>query len=343
MPRAYVLAAGSMLDMPLLLLDLDNTLLPRDAAFRAWAEGFLAENGLPAGDLDWLVMLDGSGYVPRSTVLGAAKRRYGIDRSVDSLLAHYRSGINSHIQCPDSHVAALREAREAGWTLGIVSNGGTLPQLEKIRLTGLASLVDGWVISEEARCLKPDPLIFEVAARRCGFRPAGDWKAQTWMVGDYGPADIAGAEATGLRSAWLHHGRPWAERAYRPTVSAPSLPEAVRVILSAGEHPLAGRGFAAGTTARPQRSRGQLAIQASRLTPHGPSAPNIPSVPNAPAASKSPLIPVTPLAPAASGAPLAQPVLRTKTVPLMPIESAPVPASAAVAQVRWSDTATAAS
>lgn len=303
-----------MLGMPLLLLDLDNTLLPRDAAFRAWAEDFLAENGLPAGDLDWLVMLDGSGYVPRSTVLGAAKRRYGFDRSVDSMLAHYRLGINSHIQCPDSHIAALRKAREAGWTLGIVSNGGTLPQLEKIRLTGLASLVDGWVISEEARCLKPDPLIFEIAARRCGFRPTGDWRAQTWMVGDYGPADIAGAAATGLRSAWLSHGRPWAERAYRPTISTPSLPEAVGVILAKSELPTAGRGFAAAAAGRTPLSRGHLAIPASRLAPTAARlAPSTPGTP-LPQPTAPPLSPAVPLSvPLAKAVPLAPPATSAAT------------------------------
>ncbi|KJS52011.1 hypothetical protein VM98_34000, partial [Streptomyces rubellomurinus subsp. indigoferus] len=61
--------------------------------------------------------------------------------------------------------------------MGIVSNGGTRPQFEKIRPTGLGALVDGWGISEEADCVKPDPLIFEIAARRCGVAPTGDWTA----------------------------------------------------------------------------------------------------------------------------------------------------------------------
>ncbi|WP_457030152.1 HAD family hydrolase [Kitasatospora sp. P5_F3] len=223
--------------MPLLLFDLDNTLLPRDAAFRSWAQDFLAEHGLPAGDLGWFTTIDGSGHVPRSTVLGAAKRRYGLDRSMDFLLAHYRRGINSHIHCPSSHIQALKAARSAGWSLGIVSNGGTRPQLEKIRRVGLGSLVDGWVISEEASYLKPDPRIFEIAAQRCGVPPTGDWATHTWMVGDHAPADIAGAELTGLRSVWLHHGRPWAELGYRPTLSAAGIPEAVGLILSARSAP----------------------------------------------------------------------------------------------------------
>ncbi|MFH9351361.1 HAD family hydrolase [Kitasatospora sp. NPDC017646] len=223
--------------MPLLLFDLDNTLLPRDAAFRAWAQDFLSEHHLPPGDLDWFVTLDGGGYVPRSTVLSAVRRRYGLDASVDFLLAHFRRGINSHIHCPPRHIEALRTARAAGWTLGIVSNGGTRPQLEKIRRTGLGPLVDGWVISEEADCVKPDPLIFELAARRCGIRPIGDWAAHTWMVGDHAPADIAGAELAGLRSVWLHHGRPWAENGYRPTLKAAGLPEAVGLVLAARNVP----------------------------------------------------------------------------------------------------------
>ncbi|MFF2147044.1 HAD family hydrolase [Kitasatospora sp. NPDC058190] len=225
--------------MALLLFDLDNTLLPRDAAFRAWAQDFLSEHHLPPGDLDWFVTLDGGGYVPRSTVLSAVRRRYGLDASVEFLLAHFRRGINSHIHCPPRNIEALRAARAAGWTLGIVSNGGTRPQLEKIRRTGLGPLVDGWVISEEADCVKPDPLIFEIAAQRCGVRPTGDWTAHTWMVGDHAPADIAGAELAGLRSVWLHHDRPWAESGYRPTLKAAGLPEAVGLVLTARNAPSA--------------------------------------------------------------------------------------------------------
>ncbi|MEU9042846.1 MULTISPECIES: HAD-IA family hydrolase [unclassified Kitasatospora] len=250
--------------MPLLLFDLDNTLLPRDAAFRAWAQDFLSEHGLPPGDLDWFVTLDGGGYVPRSTVLSAVRRRYGLDVSADFLLAHYRRGINSHIHCPPRHVEALRAARAAGWTLGIVSNGGTRPQLEKIRRTGLGPLVDGWVISEEADCVKPDPLIFEIAAQRCGIAPTGDWAAHTWMVGDHAPADIAGADLTGLRSVWLHHGRPWAEIGYRPTLKAAGLPEAVGQVLAARNAPSPRPGTLAGGSAR-RRAAGVPARAAAPL------------------------------------------------------------------------------
>ncbi|WP_107084309.1 HAD family hydrolase [Streptomyces sp. NRRL S-495] len=244
--------------MPLLLLDLDNTLLPRDAAFRAWAQDFLLERALPPADVEWLATIDGGGYVPRSTVLSAARRRYGLDESLDRLLAHYRRGINAHIHCPARNLDALRAARAAGWTLGIVSNGSTGAQLEKIRRTGLGPMVDGWVISEEADCLKPDPLIFEIAAQRCGVAPTGDWATHTWMVGDHAPADIAGAELAGLRSVWLHHGRPWAEPGYRPTLKAAGLPEAVGQVLAARGAPSPRPGVRAGAAGK---RRGSIAGQ----------------------------------------------------------------------------------
>ncbi|MFE4976041.1 HAD family hydrolase [Kitasatospora sp. NPDC056651] len=268
--------------MPLLLFDLDNTLLPRDAAYRAWAQDFLSEHDLPPGDLDWFVTLDGGGYVPRSTVLSAVRRRYGLDVSADFLSAHYRRGINSHIHCPPRHIEALRAARTAGWTLGIVSNGGTGPQLEKIRRTGLGPLVDGWVISEEADCVKPDPLIFEMAAQRCGVAPTGDWADHTWMIGDHAPADIAGAELAGLRSVWLHHGRPWAESGYRPTLKAAGLPEAVGQVLAARSAPAPRPGVHSGGPLRKAaggRARATALVGArsgarpAAVALNGPSAP----------------------------------------------------------------------
>ncbi|MET8630375.1 HAD-IA family hydrolase [Kitasatospora sp. NPDC004669] len=282
--------------MSLLLFDLDNTLLPRDAAFRAWAQDFLSEHHLPPGDLDWFVTLDGGGYVPRSTVLSAVRRRYELDASVEFLLAHFRRGINSHIHCPSRNIEALRAARAAGWTLGIVSNGGTKPQLEKIRRTGLGSMVDGWVISEEADCVKPDPLIFEIAAQRCGVRPTGDWAAHTWMVGDHAPADIAGAKLAGLRSVWLHHGRPWAESGYRPTLKAAGLPEAVGLVLAARNAPSARPGVRAGVRAgqpvrrQPTATPARVPVRATaplgarsgaRPTGTAPEGPNAPVALNA--------------------------------------------------------------
>ncbi|WP_042420824.1 HAD family hydrolase [Streptacidiphilus anmyonensis] len=251
---------------PLLLFDLDNTLIDRNQAFRGWAQRFLRARALPLEDLGWLSTLDCGGYFPREALLRATVSRYGLHVSLEKLLDDYAETMIELIDCPEEHRAALRKARAAGWTLGIVSNGSTKQQQAKIERTGLDDLVDGWIISEEANCEKPDPLIFQLAADRCrrgtsagAYRPSdlpglkdltdvagltevaglsgalddGDWTRTTWMVGDHAPADIAGAAVAGLRSVWLNHGRPWPELDYRPTITATGIPEAVDEVLNA--------------------------------------------------------------------------------------------------------------
>jgi FMN phosphatase YigB (HAD superfamily) len=236
---------------PLLLFDLDNTLVNRNDAFRGWAERFLADRSLPPEDLDWLATLDCGGYLERRVLLRVAAERYGLSEPLEALLEEYRVTVTSLVRCPSDHLDALRAARAAGWTLGIVSNGATDQQLAKIENTGLAGLVDSWTISEEVDCAKPDPKIFSLAASRCGIDITADWTSDAWMVGDHPPADIAGATVAGIRSVWLAHGRAWTEADYAPTLSATSLPEAVaRVIASA---PVGGRRSAASRPAVPRR------------------------------------------------------------------------------------------
>ncbi|QMU73645.1 HAD family hydrolase [Streptacidiphilus sp. P02-A3a] len=220
-----------------MLLDLDNTLIDRNLAFRGWAAQFLQRRALPPVDLDWLVTLDCGGHLDRPTLMRATCERYGLAEDIDVLLREYRETLIRLIDCPATHREALRGARAAGWTLCIVTNGSTVHQLAKIHRTGLAPLVDGWIVSEEAGCAKPDPRIFRLAADRCGLAAGSGWTEETWMVGDHAPADIAGARLAGLRSVWLQHGRPWPETAYAPTLTARSLPEAVRLIVASVSEP----------------------------------------------------------------------------------------------------------
>ena len=63
--------------MPLSMLDLDNTLVDRDAAFRDAASEFLATYDLPEEDVAWLMSVDAGGYTPRPDLAKAMTERYG--------------------------------------------------------------------------------------------------------------------------------------------------------------------------------------------------------------------------------------------------------------------------
>jgi putative hydrolase of the HAD superfamily len=214
--------------MPLLMLDLDNTLVDRDTAFREAASAFLAEHALPPADLPWLVGLDGGGYTPRHEVARAMTEHYGGTVAESAVRALLDRGVAERAVLPEPTRAALRRAVAHGLTCAIVTNGRVTQQEVKIRNTGLDRLVHGWVISEAVGHGKPAPEIFLAAARATGTRLDG-----AWVIGDAAHADIRGALAVGVRSVWVSRGHTWSESAYRPTHVAPDATAAIEHVIGA--------------------------------------------------------------------------------------------------------------
>ncbi|MGC1210634.1 MAG: HAD-IA family hydrolase [Micromonospora sp.] len=212
--------------MPLLLLDLDNTLLDRAGPFRAWAEGFLAEVGAPATDIDWLLSIDADGLTDRWDVADAIRDRYGLRIPAIDLVEALHDGVVANTRLDPLVACALRIADDAGWVPVVVSNGAVRQQDTKIRRTGLDRYVADWVISEEAGVSKPNPRIFAVAAQRARMPLRGGW-----VVGDSPEADIGGAAAVGLPSVWLHRGRRWSDSRFAPTRTVDGLIAAVATVL----------------------------------------------------------------------------------------------------------------
>ncbi|GAB3810204.1 HAD family hydrolase [Micromonospora zhanjiangensis] len=213
--------------MPLLLLDLDNTLLDRTGAFRSWGQSLLAEIGAPASDIDWLLSVDADGLTDRWDVADAIRDRYDLRISSIDLVDALREGVIRRTRLDPLIACALRIAEDAGWVPVVVCNGTVTQEDDKIRRTGLDRYVADWVISEEAGVSKPNPRIFELAAQRARMSLRG-----AWVIGDGPEADIGGAAAMGLPSVWLHRGRTWLEDRYAPTRTADGLIAAVATVLA---------------------------------------------------------------------------------------------------------------
>lgn len=215
--------------MPLLLLSLDNTLLDRAGAFRAWAKGFLAEIGAPDYDVDWLDSVDADGMTPTWDLADAIRNRYRLRVPAIDIVEAVREGLLAHLRLDPLVGFALRIASQAGWAPVVVTNGETRTQEEKLRRTGLIDQVVAYVISEEAGVRKPNPRIFSIAAERAGRRIGG-----AWLIGDSPEVDIGGAQAAGIPSAWVRRGRPWHEPRFVPTRMCDGVIEALAVVLEAG-------------------------------------------------------------------------------------------------------------
>jgi putative hydrolase of the HAD superfamily len=214
-------------DVPLLFLSLDNTLLDRAGAFRAWGTGFLAEVGAPEYDIDWLDSVDADGMTPTWDLADAIKERYGLKLPAIDIVESIREGLLAQLRLDPMVAFALRIAANADWLPIVVTNGETRLQEAKLRRTGLVDLIAAYVISEEAGVSKPNPRIFAIAAQRVGVRARA-----AWLIGDSPEADIGAAEALEMPSIWLRRGREWLETRYVPTRVCDGVIEAVAEVLA---------------------------------------------------------------------------------------------------------------
>src|SRR5215218_1305945 len=185
--------------MPLLCLDLDNTLVDRTGTFRRWANEFVDGHGIDPHEVGWLMQIDLDGFAERHAVFGAIRERYGLEPTAGELLVAYHDRVPALIEPDPSVHAALVQARESGWISWLVTNGEVDVQESKLRAAGLEDLLEGWVVSAGVGVRKPDPEIFRITAELAAQPLDG-----AWMVGDSGHADIAGATNAGMRSVWMH-------------------------------------------------------------------------------------------------------------------------------------------
>lgn len=92
-------------------------------------------------------------------------------------------------------IPTLIALRDEGCKLGIVSNGRSVKQWEKLIRLGLHHFFDAVIISEDVGSEKPQSKIFRVALEELGVKPE-----ETIYVGDDSETDVLGANKAGLIS-----------------------------------------------------------------------------------------------------------------------------------------------
>jgi putative hydrolase of the HAD superfamily len=212
--------------MALLLCDLDDTILDRSVIFREWALEFAQSQGQDDAFVGWLIGEDERGYRSRAAFWSSVKNRLRLDDPLDFLISTYRERLTELTTCTADVVNALKRARNASWTIAIVTNGD-LFQHQKIAAANLDPLVDAVCISEVEGIRKPDRRILDIAAKRCGSSLEG-----AWMIGDDAENDVGVAVAAGIDSIWLTMGRTWDRPDFHPTLTADSFSEGVNRVLA---------------------------------------------------------------------------------------------------------------
>lgn len=213
---------------PLLLCDLDDTLVDRTKAYKRWAENFARGHSLPSEDtVAWLIGLDDRGYRPRTELVASIAEHFGVWPDRAQALEEFRRDLalcvpEISIECRE----ALSELRRAGWRIAIVTNGVESQQQLKVRVAGLQPLVDACVVSEAVGFSKPNPAIFRYAAAASGAE-----LTDGWLIGDDPVTDIAGGADVGLATIWVRRGRTWNSPQVRPTHEVDAIEVGLRWLL----------------------------------------------------------------------------------------------------------------
>jgi putative hydrolase of the HAD superfamily len=196
--------------------DIDDTLydtsefakLARKAALNA-----MIDAGLPLSQDDAYTLLreiikeKGSNYDKHLNVL--TKRVFGKE---DPLLIAigmitYHNVKFALLRLFPETMSALIHLKANGYHLGVISNGLTIKQYEKLVRLGLHHFFDSVITSQEAGVKKPDPAIFKLAMERMGCKAEN-----SVMIGNSFDDDILGAVNTGMSAVFLTPGLKESER-----------------------------------------------------------------------------------------------------------------------------------
>ena len=204
------------------LLDLDETLLDDDASMRralgetcAQLEG---EHGLPAGRLARAYLefapraWRGLGSVPTAGGPGLADGRAirvwmwgevlgslgaAAPGSAERAAGLYAAARRRCYAAFDDALPAL-ERLSGEYRLGVVTNGASDTQREKLEALAVGRYLGAVVISGEAGVGKPEPAVFRLALEALGVAPG-----RAAHVGDSLESDVAGALGAGVHAVWL--------------------------------------------------------------------------------------------------------------------------------------------
>jgi HAD superfamily hydrolase (TIGR01549 family) len=120
------------------------------------------------------------------------------DDQLEACWRTYKDAYEYHLRATPGARDALHRLRDAGYKIGILTNGHTIPQRHALCRVGLWHLVDGMVdLDTPGSRRKPYPDMFEVAVRRFDAPPG------TLMVGDSWRNDVIASKAAGLTPVWF--------------------------------------------------------------------------------------------------------------------------------------------
>lgn len=140
----------------------------------------------------------------------------------------YRSYLDENYYVIDGAKELLERLRKEDYKIIAGTNGKASTQRNRLKGTGLESLFDDVVISDEIGYAKPNIKFFEHLFNRHNTMTANN----SLMIGDSLTSDIQGAINAGIKNIWFNPFELENDTAIKPDFEARSLLEIERLILS---------------------------------------------------------------------------------------------------------------
>ena len=186
----------------LVLFDLDDTLCDHDGSLRVRlnASFTAAFDGNPPDNIDEIVEISIERSVFGTDHFSEVLEPFGISEeeqiqaAIDTYVADRFRGLKLFPEAVDV-VTTVR--KQTG--IGMITNGPSDIQRQKLDLLGIEPLFPFILVSEEVDIWKPDPRIFERAMELGEAQ-----RHETVYIGDNPDHDVGGARAAGITSIWVN-------------------------------------------------------------------------------------------------------------------------------------------
>ncbi|WP_088324936.1 HAD family hydrolase [Bacillus cereus] len=186
------------------IFDLDGTLLDRDSSLKLFIKEQYKRHinklkHIPEEQyVSRFIELDNKGYVWKDKVYQQLLQEHSIsDLTWEQLLEDYINNFQHHCIPFSNMEHVLKELKDKGILLGMITNGFTEFQLLNIQALGIEKYMDTILVSEQEGIKKPQAEIFMRALERLGVTPE-----ESVYIGGHPENDVIGARNVGMNAIW---------------------------------------------------------------------------------------------------------------------------------------------
>ncbi len=187
-----------------IVFDLDGTLIDRRKAFLSYCN-YLIDQYEPQAPfqvtrdelIHRMVEIDANGYGGLKNFIPKLKDIWELPFTTEEFIRE-RNRTFSKFSVPMPGACEVLTELKSRYKLGIITNGYSDCQRDKIVAVGIAPYFDDILVSGDVPYEKPDPEIFYLSCSRLKVDPE-----EMIYVGDYFPNDIAGALAAKIKPIWI--------------------------------------------------------------------------------------------------------------------------------------------